>query len=331
MTSRTAVLAHAARLARHAPSILNTQPWQWHIGRHTAELRPDTTRALPYLDPDHHLMLLSCGAALHHATVAIQAQGRQVTVEHGTDPLARLTLGPPDTPRHTDLAAAITHRRTDRRAFGSQTPGDEIIADLCKAVAAQGLHLRPVRRDELPLLATATSRAASDAAHRPGLRAEVATWTDRPTGYGDGIPTATTATATLRRVPMRDFAPGSGGGFSVSAAASDIGARYVVLHSDDPDDWLRAGAALSALLLTATVRGVACSPMSELVEAPWPRSILATLIGTTGHPYLVVRLGYPVDDGPPPAAPRRPETETTHYGFTDASPHPRLTDASPRP
>ncbi|MEV0902852.1 nitroreductase [Actinoplanes sp. NPDC049802] len=322
MTSRTAVLAHAARLARHAPSILNTQPWQWHIGRHTAELRLDTTRALPYLDPDHHLMLLSCGAALHHATVAIQAQGWQVTVERGTDPVARLTLGGPATPRHADLAAAINHRRTDRRAFGSQSPGDEIIADLRKAVAAQGLKLRPVRRDELPLLAAATSRAASDAAHRPEVRAEVSEWTHRPDSSGDGVPAATTAAGTLRRVPLRDFAPDLAAGFTVSSDAADIGARYVVLHSDDPADWLRAGEALSALLLTATVRGVACSPMSELVEAPWPRSILATLIGTTGHPYLVVRLGYPVEDGPPPAAPRRPETETTHYGFTDASTHP---------
>jgi hypothetical protein len=297
MTTRTAVLAHAARLARHAPSILNTQPWQWRIGRHTAELRPDPTRLLPHVDPQHHLTLLSCGAALHHATVAIHALGWDVLVERGDDPLARLVLGNPADQRDADLAAAITRRHTDRRPFGAQPPADEILADLRHAAATHGLHTHQIRRDEIPLLAATTARAASDAAHRPGHTAEVAHWA-ADTTIADG----------RRPVPMRALhGPATGDG--------DIGARYLILHGpgDTPTDWLRAGEALSAVLLTATVRGIACSPMSELVEAPWPRGLLATLIGEPCHPYLVIRCGYPIDDEPPPATPRRPETETTTY------------------
>ncbi|MEU4620703.1 nitroreductase [Actinoplanes sp. NPDC023801] len=306
MTSRTAVLAHAARLARHAPSILNTQPWQWRIGRHTAELRTDPSRHLAHVDPAGHLALLSCGAALHHATVAIHALGRHVTVEHGDDPLARLVVGGATIPYDTGLAAAITHRHTDRRAFGAQPPADEIIADLHRAAAAQGVHIHPVRRDEIPVLAAATARAASDAAHRPGHTTEIAHWTGGGASAGG-----------VRPVPMRALhGPATGDG--------DIGARYLILHGsgDTPADWLRAGVALSALLLTATVRGVACSPMSELVEAPWPRGLLTTLIGEPCHPYLVVRCGYPLNDEPPPATPRRPEAETLSYLFTGASAHP---------
>lgn len=297
MTSRTAVLAHAARLARHAPSILNTQPWQWRIGRHTAELRPDPARLLPHVDPQQHLTLLSCGAALHHATVAAHALGWDVLVERGHDPLARLVLGNPAEQRDADLAAAITRRHTDRRPFGAQPPSDEIITELRGAAATHGLHTHLVRRDEIPLLAATTARAASDAAHRPGHTAEVAHWT---TGASSG--------GGVRPVPMRALhGPATGDG--------DIGARYLVLHGtgDTPADWLRAGEGLSALLLTATVRGLACSPMSEPVEAPWPRGLLATLVGEPCHPYLVIRCGYPVDDEPPPAAPRRPEAETTTY------------------
>lgn len=305
MNSRTAVLAHAARLARHAPSILNTQPWQWRIGRHTAELRTDPSRHLPHVDAAGHLTLLSCGAALHHATVAIHALGWNVTVDRGTDPLARLTLDGPTSPYDTELAAAITHRHCDRRAFSAQPPADEIIADLRRAAATHGLRTHPVRRDEVPIIAAATTRAASDAAHRPGHTAEVTHWAS------NGFPAGG-----LRPVPMRALhGPATGDG--------DIGARYLILHGtgDTPTDWLRAGEALSALLLTATVRGVACSPMSELVEAPWPRGLLTTLIGEPCHPYLVIRCGYPHDDEPPPATPRRPEAETTSYRFTDASAH----------
>ncbi|BEL07296.1 nitroreductase family protein [Actinoplanes sichuanensis] len=297
MTTRTAVLAHAARLARHAPSILNTQPWSWRIGRHTAELRTDPTRRLPHVDPQQHLILLSCGAALHHATIAVHALGWDVEVEHGTDPVARLVIANPATQRDTDLAAAITRRHTDRRPFSAQTPSDETITHLRRAAETQGLHTHLVRRDEIPLLAATTARAASDAAHRPGHTAEVAHWA---TGAGSA--------GGRRPVPMRALhGPATGDG--------DIGARYLVLHGpgDTPTDWLRAGEALSALLLTATVHGIACSPMSEAVEAPWPRGLLATLIGEPCHPYLVIRCGYPTHDEPPPATPRRPEAETTTY------------------
>ncbi|WP_430788886.1 Acg family FMN-binding oxidoreductase [Actinoplanes sp. G11-F43] len=302
MTSRTAVLAHAARLARHAPSILNTQPWQWRIGRHTAELRPDNARLLAQVDPEHHLALLSCGAALHHAVVAIRARGWDVAVDRGTDPLARITLAGTAAPEFTDLAAAITHRHTDRRPFGAQPPSGEIIADLRRAVLPHGFDTHLVRRDEVPLLAAATARAASDAAHRPGHTAEVAHWASGGSSAGG-----------IRPVPMRALhGPATGDG--------DIGARYLILHGGADREWLRAGEALSALLLTATVRGVSCSPMSELVEAPWPRGLLATLIGGAAHPYLVIRIGYPVHDEPPPAASRRPAAETTSSMFTGALP-----------
>ncbi|HWS35539.1 MAG TPA: nitroreductase [Actinoplanes sp.] len=304
MTSRTAVLAHAARQARHAPSILNTQPWQWRIGRHTAELRTDDTRLLAHVDPDHRLAQLSCGAALHHATVTIRSQGWDLAIERGTDPLARITLAGHAEPAFGDLAAAIAHRHTDRRPFGAQPPAEEIIADLRRAVLPHGFDTHPVRRDEVPLLAAATARAASDSAHRPGHTTEVAHWASGGSSAGG-----------IRPVPMRALhGPATGDG--------DIGARYLILHGTSSRDWLRAGEALSALLLTATVRGVACSPMSELVEAPWPRGLLSTLIGGDTHPYLVIRIGYPVHDEPPPATTRRPETETTSYLFTGASTHP---------
>ncbi|GAA1608366.1 Acg family FMN-binding oxidoreductase [Actinoplanes couchii] len=310
MTSRTAVLAHAARQARHAPSILNTQPWQWRIGRHTAELRFDPERLLDHVDPDRHLALLSCGAALHHAVVTIRAQGWDATVErsagpHRQDrPLARITLAGVTAAAFGDLAAAVPHRRTDRRAFGAQPPGDAIVDELRRVVLPHGFDTHPVRRDEVPLLAAATARAASDAARRPGHTAEVVRWASGGSSAGG-----------IRPVPMRALhGPATGDG--------DVGARYLVLHGTVADDWLRAGEALSALLLTATVRGVACSPMTELVEAPWPRGLLATLVGGTIHPYLVLRIGYPVDDEPPPAAARRPEAETTSYLFTGASSRP---------
>ena len=62
------------------------------------ELYAVRERQLPATDPQAQLLTLSCGTALHHARVALAAEGWSATVERFPDPadpslLARLTLG----------------------------------------------------------------------------------------------------------------------------------------------------------------------------------------------------------------------------------------------
>lgn len=100
------VLYQAACVACRAPSIANSQPWRWRIGDETLELRADPSRQLTVAHPQGRLMTLSCGAALHHATVVLAGFGAAATVQRIDDPndpdlLARLTLAGP----HQDLLA----------------------------------------------------------------------------------------------------------------------------------------------------------------------------------------------------------------------------------
>jgi hypothetical protein len=74
-------LEAAARDALHAPSVFNTQPWARRIEGNALELRADPDRQLPTVDRDGHFLLLSCGAALHHARVALGAGGWLSEVE----------------------------------------------------------------------------------------------------------------------------------------------------------------------------------------------------------------------------------------------------------
>ncbi|MER6596672.1 nitroreductase, partial [Micromonospora purpureochromogenes] len=96
-------LEAAARLSLYAPSVFNTQPWRWRVTRQALELRADPTRQLATTDPDGRLLTLSCGAALHHARVALAGEGWAVTVERLPDPadpglLARVRATGPETP-----------------------------------------------------------------------------------------------------------------------------------------------------------------------------------------------------------------------------------------
>ena len=75
-------LEAAARAAQHAPSVFNTQPWAWRITGDALELWADTSRRLDAIDRDGRLLLLSCGAALHHARVALAATGHTLSLIH---------------------------------------------------------------------------------------------------------------------------------------------------------------------------------------------------------------------------------------------------------
>jgi hypothetical protein len=294
------VLRAAAETALRAPSILNTQPWRWGFDGAFAHLHADRDRQLAATDPLGRLLLVSCGAALHHARVSVAASGwrpqvrREVRTSHD-ELLAHLWAGDRCEPTAEERAQhdAIERRHTDRRPFSAESVPADVIRRLRAAAWAEGAALHQVRTDQMPLLAIAAARAGADELARGEYRGELSRWTHRPLWSGDGVPPHTVVRAVPRRVPVRAFALDPDDGTPV-AAGGDEGAAYLILHgdSDEPADWLRAGEALSAVLLTATAHGLATAPMSDVVEVEHSRRLLGRLIGENSFPYLVVRSGF---------------------------------------
>jgi hypothetical protein len=307
------VLEQAALASLHAPSVFNTQPWTWRLAGDTLELYADATRKLDSTDPEGRLLIISCGAALHHARIALAAAGWSATVERYPDPsrpelLARIRLGdevPPD-PEAQRMAAAIPRRRTDRRAFGEKEVTEFELTKLRRFVESEGAYLHVVRPDQVVMLAISSELAGGAELDDPAYRAELNKWTSRPGSAGDGVPPATAVQPELRRVPTRDFTPDATAGLS-AGAAHDQGAAFVIVfgNDDQPENLLRGGEGLSALLLLATADGLATAPLSDAIEVEWPRHLLRGLLSDIGEPYLVVRLGYVTATEALPASPRR--------------------------
>lgn len=307
------VLADAARWALRAPSVFNTQPWRWHVAADTLELSADRDRQLSVIDPDGRLLIISCGAALHHARVALRAAGFQIEVARFPEPgdldvLARTTVVGRQDPASEDmrLRDAIGLRRSDRRAFGDTPVPAAALSRLREAAEANDTNLHAVRMDQMPMLAIATARAAASELADPAYRAELMLWTNRSAENGDGVPPSTAVRQRPRRVPVRDYALGAEPGLD-AGEGHDRGATYAILFGaqDEPAAWLRAGEALSAVLLTAVVEGLSSAPLSDAIEQAWPRRLLRDLLAGIGEPYLVVRLGLGADPDDLPPVPRR--------------------------
>ena len=306
----------ALMLAVRAPSVHNSQPWQWRVGEHSLHLYANPDLRLPHTDPDARDWMLSCGAALNHCQVAFAALGWQSKVQRFPNPadpnhLAAMELHRyPATEVDVSLAAAIPRRRTDRRHYSSwQVPPREIALMGARAARA-GVMLRRV--DAL----TNLKRLIAEAAWRHGadydyLR-ELSTWSGRYASTA-GVPARSIPEPDPNAaLPARSFA-GASLAQTPDGAAADESAAVVALGTvaDDKASQLRAGEATSLVLLTATASGLASCPITEPLEIPDIRaSVGADVFGKEGYPQMLLRIGWaPVNADPLPATPRRPLDE----------------------
>jgi hypothetical protein len=110
----------------------------------------------------------------------------------------------------------------------------------------------------------------------------------------------------METVPIRDFGLiEAARRRRVEIFESEPTIALLYTQGDSPHDWLQAGQALECTLLTATVRGVATTLMTQPLEIPTLRALLSrTADGLV--PQAIVRFGY----GPPsPPTQRRPLDE----------------------
>jgi nitroreductase len=309
-------LAAAAAVAGYAPSVHNTQPWRWRIVADRLELFADRSRQLRATDSPGHLLLISCGAALHHARVALAAAGWTAETERLPDPAQpdllaqlRLTGRTPVTAEAMRLAETMQARHTDRRPVSDEPVPADALRAIEKAVSADA-RIQVLSAGQVLELAAAASRAGAVEGADPEIREELEYWTGRTRPAGTGLPAEVLPEREQETtVPGRDF--GRPGTLPVGPG-HDRTAAYAVLYGDedDPRDWLRAGEALSAGWLRATELGVSVVPLSGVIEVASTRQTLRVLLAGLGHPYLVLRLGIadPEHAGPP-HTPRLPAAQ----------------------
>lgn len=304
------VLRPCLLAATTAPSIHNTQPWLFRPHRGAMEVLVDRRRQLPTLDPTGRELYVSVGAAVFTLVLALRACGWATDVElmpidttalldervaGFADVAARVVVvrPAPASPTVRALAHAIPVRHTNRRPFLDRPVPPTVIADLAVAAAAQGTRLvtadAPLRQAVLSLTRTAERRQRED----PDYLAELRRWTSAGgPGRRDGVPReALGPRAADGALPLRDFAIAHGVPSTVVEFEREPTIMLLMTAGDQTVDWLKAGMALQSVLLTATVRGLAASPLSQLTEVPALRELVTdTVTGEVAQ--TVLRVGY---------------------------------------
>ncbi|WP_300007551.1 NAD(P)H nitroreductase [Pseudonocardia sp.] len=297
----------ALELATRAPSIHNSQPWRWLLGLRSIHLFADLRRWLPVTDADGRDLAVSCGAALHHLTVALAATGLRCTVRRLPNPavgdhFAAVELHPGvGAEADPGVAGAIVHRRTDRRRYLDWEVPTAFVAELIDRAAEYGAVLRPITGAAARAQTVAAIQAAArEQESRTGYHTETALWSGGRTG-DDGVPAANLLVDPSSGDSIaRRFSEG----LVTQPAEGTDGALGTA--SDDTVSQLRAGEALSAVLLHATQLGLASCPLSQPFEVASTRATLREeVLGGTLSPQLVLRVGWAPAGPPLPPTPRR--------------------------
>jgi nitroreductase len=305
------ILGEAVRLA---PSIHNTQPWRLRALPDGIEISEDPDRRLPVADPLGRERLISCGAAVFNAALAMTNLGWAPDIALVPEPavVGRITRGAACEPDDEDfrLYAAIPDRRTHRRVFLPHPLLPATLALLYDAARRHGAWLHIVgssgEREKVAGLMSRGTRAMSG---NTAYAEEIRRWVNRG-GFGarssDGIPIASMGRGPypIDGLSHRDAVTTDTRTEAIVAELARSTVAVLFTPRDDSFDHVSAGLALEHVLLAATSRGLAVSFANQAVERPELREELAGALGEPGHPQLLLRIGRPVVTVP--ATPRRP-------------------------
>ena len=230
---------------------------------------------------------MACGAVLDHFRVAMAAAGYTANVDRFPNPSNRLHVASVDftplefvTDGHRRRAHAILLRRTDRLPFAAPPDWDTLESELRLTVDSDVVRLDFVSDDLRPQLAEASQLTESLRLYDSSYHAELEWWT-AAFEVSEGIPhSSLVSAAESDRVDVGRTFPVTHHRERRPEVDQDH-AKVAVLstYDDAPHSVLRCGEMLSAVLLDATMAGLATCTLTHITEMPASREIVAELIG----------------------------------------------------
>lgn len=317
ITPTDEVIEDAVATACRAPSLHNSQPWQWVLTRGELKLFLDPSRVMT-TDQSAREALIGCGIALDHLRVAMAAAGWQADISRFPNPanpnhLATFEFSPMAyvSDRDQRRAQAICTRHTDRLPFSAVTDWSSFEPIVASAGNRSSVHLEVLSEEMRPQLVEAAELAESLRLYNTVYHDELCWWT-APFENSEGIPyNALVSAAEGNRVNIGRVFPASRRPERRLEIPEDH-AKVLLISTDEYGraDALASGEVLSAVLLDCTVAGLATCPITHVTEVTVARELIQSYMDHDAIPQVLIRVGVvPANETTPPLTPRRKLSE----------------------
>jgi hypothetical protein len=267
------VARFVAEAALHAPSVRNSAPWWFSTEDSAICVRADLERKLAVADPAGRELIISCGAAVFTARIALRYLGLLPKVSvlpeaDVPDLIARIGWDAERRPPgdyERGLFGEIPKWHARRGGFDTDRLPVGLMSRFVEEAARENVKLAVMAADDHRAAVLAVMTAADSALKLDQARAsEGATWV--PPGDTD-----------------RGEAPGS------PASAGIV--TVLTTAADQKADWVSAGQALQRVLLVAGSHGAAVAVSGRALGFVQLREFIRSELTGGDFPQLVLRFG----------------------------------------
>ncbi len=301
-------LVFCIRYALLAPSIYNTQPWQFEVKGAECRLYADRRYALAVIDPDDRSLIIACSAALFNLRMAIRYFGYSEDVSfipdvENEDLLATVKFGEKiesenDEDRDQDIFKVVTAFEKNHGAFLNKAVSQEDIDDFKTACSAEGAWLYVCDQNEKNRVINMVAEADRIQSMTKNFRRELCLWTDkRRVESNDGMPNYGMEFSAMMNqfTPhiLRRFAGPDKEAVTDSGFAENVPLLAILgTVSGGAVERMMTGQALMRLCLLAQSKGLSISTLNQVCEVPEMRLRLHDEINQQGRAHIILRLGY---------------------------------------
>ena len=290
-----------ATLATRAPSGHNTQPWLFDQEGDTFIIRPDFSKALPVVDPDHRELYISLGCAAENTLLA---GGKQLTMDNGQLTIHFSPSAKPIVNCQLSIVNSITSRQMNRRLYNRHPITAKSLSALTavRPEANTNFYLWENGSEPFERLKPFIRKGNEIQMNDPAFLAELKSWIRynkrQAEATRDGLSYAVFGApnlpACLSKAIMGSMLKSSvqnQSDMKKLASASHV-ALFTTQHNTI-EEWIRLGQTLQRFLLATTQEGIATAFLNQPCEV---RSLAEEIRETfpihREFPTLLLRLGY---------------------------------------
>lgn len=303
-----------AKFGLLAPSVHNTQPWQFSFGDDSITVSFDPNRKLAEGDATGRQLWISLGCCVESLVIAAAALGLKAAISSSGDVVV-IKFAAAE-PVNAGLLDLLKQRRSNRNYFETKAVHASLLKQIESAWQSDDVKVQSTSDPQiLHLVADLTSRGIQMALSLPAFKNElVHLFRNNLTRQSDGMPGFVFGSNLIGSLvnPFRfkwlDVSASEAKAERQRMLASG-GLILTFTSGDTKPFWLQAGRAYMRTAVEATRLGLQHSTSAAAVEAPDFHKEIEKLVGTDHRLQTITRIGYCQSSAP--HSPRRSLAETT--------------------